>query len=47
MLRQKSDSNPGDDPRDGFVVLDPIGFGDRKDFYIGVLCSNIIKSNVD
>jgi hypothetical protein len=25
MIRQKSDRNPGDDPTDGSVVLDPIG----------------------
>jgi hypothetical protein len=24
MIRQKSDRNPGDDPTDGSVVLDPI-----------------------
>jgi hypothetical protein len=26
MIRQKSDRNPGDDPTDGSVVLDPIKY---------------------
>jgi hypothetical protein len=33
MIRQKSDRNPGDDPTDGSVVLDPIGSYSRIRYF--------------